>query len=163
MKRNYTPALMAVITALAVALGSPAFASLSTQNLSQGLTPTDVANALVGAGITISNVTYTGATVAAGTFSGGAGTIGFDQGVILSSGCIANAIGPNTSNSITCSNGTPGDTELTALAGVSTFDAAVLAFDFVPNADKVFGSCVATVLSVVSWPHDRRPDRRTLG
>jgi hypothetical protein len=34
---------------------------LTTQDLTQGLTPQDLAQALVGEGVTVSNVTYTGA------------------------------------------------------------------------------------------------------
>jgi hypothetical protein len=111
---------------------------LSTQDLTQGLTPEDLAQALVGEGVSISNVTYTGAGVAAGTFQGGTGIIGFEQGIVLSSGCVSNVVGPNTEPDITCINNTPGDADLTELAGVPTFDAAVLEFDFVPNTDRIF-------------------------
>jgi hypothetical protein len=111
---------------------------LSTQDLTQGVTPEALAQALVGEGVTISNVSYTGAPVAAGTFSGGTGIIGFEQGIILSSGCVSNVIGPNEDPGITCVTNTPGDADLTALAGVPTFDAAVLEFDFVPTTDRIF-------------------------
>jgi hypothetical protein len=47
-------------------------------------------------------------------------------------------IGPNTSPGITCVNDTPGDPDLTALAGQPTYDAAVLEFEFVPTADRIF-------------------------
>jgi hypothetical protein len=64
------------------------------------LTPTDLANALVGDGIQVSNATLVGDPVSAGTFSGGAdsagGTsaIGFASGIVLGSGNIAGVIGP---------------------------------------------------------------------
>jgi hypothetical protein len=102
------------------------------------LTATDLANALVGSGVSVSNATFTGANVAGGTFTGGAAPIGFDSGVILSSGDIKNVVGPNQQDGITAANGTPGDADLTVLSGHPTFDAAVLEFDFVPNASKVF-------------------------
>jgi hypothetical protein len=111
--------------------------SITVQPLN-GLTPAQVAQTLVGPGVTISNVSYTGANRAAGIFSGGNGIIGFDSGVVLSSGCIENVIGPNTSAGITCVNDMPGDPDLTAIAGQPTFDAAVLEFDFVPAGDRVF-------------------------
>jgi len=136
MKRSYRLALVTIMAVLAVAFGGPAFAGLGTQDLT-ALTPTDLANSLVGAGVTISNVTYTGSTIAAGKFNGGTGIIGFDQGVILSSGNIAKVIGPNVEDGKTTVLGLGGDLDLTALSGFPTFDATVLEFDFVPNADKV--------------------------
>jgi hypothetical protein len=111
--------------------------SLSTQDLTTGLTPEDLAQALVGQGITISNVSYSGAPVAAGTFAGGTGIIGFEQGVILSTGCISNVVGPNEVPDVTCENGTPGDPDLEEIAGEETFDAAILEFDFVPTTDRI--------------------------
>ncbi len=56
----------------------------------------------------------------------------------MSSGNVASVVGPNTFDDMTTVNGTLGDSDLTALSGASTFDAAILEFDFVPNADKVF-------------------------
>ena len=65
-----------------------------TQDLTT-LTPTQLVQLLVGQGVTISNVKFTGASQAAGSFSGGlADGIGIDTGVILSSGDIAEASGP---------------------------------------------------------------------
>lgn len=69
------------------------------------LDPDDLANTLVGAGVTVSNVVYTGADVASGTFGGGSGIIGFDDGLILTSGAAANVIGPNLDGGITGING----------------------------------------------------------
>jgi hypothetical protein len=106
-------------------------AGLSTQDLT-ALTADGLANSLVGEGITISNVTYTGADVAGGSFSGGSGIVGFGSGVILSSGDVINVVGPNADDGITGNNGTPGDTDLDTLSGFTTFDAAVLEFDFLP-------------------------------
>ncbi|MCP4415946.1 MAG: hypothetical protein GY805_04940, partial [Chloroflexi bacterium] len=111
--------------------------SIATQDLTGALTPTDLANQLAGSGVTISNVTFSGVDIAAGTFSGGTGIIGFESGVMLSSGDIANAVGPNMDDSITAINGTPGDPDLDALAGIATFDAVILEFDFVPAGDAV--------------------------
>ena len=50
-------------------------------------TAADLAAAMVGAGITISNVTYTGAEAASGYFSGGvAAGIGMESGIVMTSG-----------------------------------------------------------------------------
>src|SRR5687767_8023893 len=114
-------------------------------NLTQGLTAQQLVQGLVGVGVQVSNVTYTGANVAAGNFTGGQNSIGFDTGVILSSGTAAAVIG-TAGNFASTSNNTPGDVDLAAIvAPTQTFDAAVLEFDFVPDGDLltfqyVFGS-----------------------
>jgi hypothetical protein len=105
--------------------------SFVTQDLNQGLTPTDLVQALLGAGVSISNVTFNGAPIAAGKFSGGAGILGFDAGVVLGSGNIADIVGPNDFDDTSTAQGLPGDAELDALVpGYTTHDAAILEFDF---------------------------------
>jgi len=112
---------------------------LTTDDLTdESLNSTALAQALVGTGVTVSNVTYTGAQQAAGTFAGGQSIFGFDSGVILSSGSLANSIGPNCDTGITANNGQPGDTDLqTLVTGGATMDAAVLEFDFVPAGNSL--------------------------
>lgn len=114
-----------------------------------GLTPAQFAQELVGPGVTIdaSSATYTGHPSAAGTFTGGGGIIGFESGIILSSGNIASIVGPNESPNTTGAMFTDGDDDLSALSGFATFDAAVLEFDFEVEAgatsvsfNYVFGS-----------------------
>lgn len=110
------------------------------------LTPQDLAQTLVGPGISVSNVVYTGATSAAGAFVDGADSVGIDTGVILSSGRVEDIIGPNALDNVTTIFGTPGDADLEAInPGFATFDASVLEFDFVPSGPEitftyVFGS-----------------------
>ena len=103
-------------------------------------TPQQLAQLLAGGGVTVSNVTFTGANVAGGSFSGGlADGLGIESGVILSSGNVANAAGPNDDDGVTAINERPGDPDLNAIvgAGHTTFDAAVLEFDFVPSSNGV--------------------------
>jgi len=121
----------------AITLASTAHAQLSTEDLTGTLTPTDLANTLVGGGITVSNVTFTGVEIAGGEFAGGTGIIGFESGILLSSGDIVDVIGPNTSDGQSTNSGQPGDADLDALAGFDTFDAAILEFDFVPDGSVV--------------------------
>ncbi|MCK6457655.1 MAG: choice-of-anchor L domain-containing protein [Phycisphaerae bacterium] len=112
--------------------------ALSTQDLSSGLTPADLVTALLGTGVTVSNVTFTGANVAAGTFAGGTGILSFDSGIILGSGSIAFVPGPNTQDDVSGVNAGIGDADLTALIpGYTTFDACVLEFDFVCTGTQV--------------------------
>jgi hypothetical protein len=129
-------AVLGAVAALTLS-ALPAHAVTSTADLTT-LTAADLANTLLGAGITASNVVYTGAPGASGTFAGGAASIGFDSGVLLTTGSAAGAIGPNDSPNTTTANGLAGDADLTALSGVSTNDASVLEFDFTPNADTVY-------------------------
>jgi len=110
--------------------------SVSVQNLAGPLEPSDLAQFLAGPGISVSNVRYTGVEVAGGTFSGGGG-LGLDAGIILSSGNVAHLIGPNVLDGVTGDNGTIGDADLDAISGFTTYDAAVLEFDFVPAGDVV--------------------------
>ncbi|MEX1255241.1 MAG: choice-of-anchor L domain-containing protein, partial [Dehalococcoidia bacterium] len=137
MKKNALVALLLATLALAGGLwalrGADAGSGLVTEDLSGPLAPNDLANDVAGAGITVSNVQFRGADVAAGRFSGGSGILGIDSGIVLSSGNIADVIGPNQPQDESNENLRAGDADLTALAGFSTFDASVLEFDFVPQ------------------------------
>lgn len=96
--------------------------------------------------VTVSNITYTGANGAVGFFDGGLSNAGLGAGLLLASGKVQNAIGPNNLGSASESNLTPGDADLDALIpGFTTQDAAVLEFDIVATEPTiefkyVFGS-----------------------
>lgn len=112
---------------------------LKMQDLSQGLTPLYLARVFAGSGVEISNVSYSGAPVAAGMFSGGTDIVGFESGIVLGTGRIRSVKGPNKVVDATTENGTPGDSLLDLLAGSGnpTMDAAVLSFDFVPHGSTI--------------------------
>lgn len=112
--------------------------ALVVQDLTMGITPQALAESLAGVGITVSNVTYTGAPVAAGSFTGGATIIGFESGVVLSSGSVIDVVGPNDFPDVTTDNLMPGDADLDVLSAFPTQDAAVLEFDFVASSSTVF-------------------------
>jgi hypothetical protein len=107
------------------------------------MTAAAIAQMLVGEdhAITISNVTYSGASGAVGTFTGGFSATGLNSGVILSSGAVANVNPPNDVPNKGTSNNGAGDSDLEALIpGFITHDAAVLEFDFIvtdPQATSV--------------------------
>ena len=125
---------------ICITVRQPELSSVSTLALNEGeppLTIEDVAQTLLGQGVAISNVTLTGAAASAGLFAGGASTIGLNSGIILSSGSVHGAKGPNGSDNTTTAFGTEGDADLTALSGFPTHDASILDFDFVPSGDKV--------------------------
>jgi hypothetical protein len=114
-----------------IPLAGPRNPGLSTQDLNSGLTPANLVTALLGPGVTVSNVTFTGTNVAAGTFAGGTGIIGFESGIILSSGSVGFVPGPNTQDSTSGVNLGFGDPDLAGLIpGYTVYDACVLEFDF---------------------------------
>ena len=93
--------LRVVVSLLVGALIPSSLQAIGTQDLTK-LTPTQLVQLLVGNGVAISNVKFTGASEAAGSFTGGlADGIGFDSGIILSSGDIAEASGPNNDEGAT--------------------------------------------------------------
>jgi hypothetical protein len=115
-------------------------------NLTVSTTATarQLAQMLVPPWVTVTNVTYTGAIPARGIFAGGNGCgLPLDSGVILASGDITNAIGPNNAPDRTGSyyNGSyNGDHDLEKLVeGGQTFDAAALEFDVVSTNALVLG------------------------
>jgi hypothetical protein len=128
-----------------VALVPAALRALTVQPMSAALTANDLAQMLAGGGVVVSNVTYQGVSLASGSFSGATTALGINDGVLLTCGSVNNAPGPNSTSSASASNGLPGDPDLSAAAGVSTNDASVLEFDFIPGSSSisftfVFGS-----------------------
>lgn len=103
----------------------------------------DMANAMFGAGVTITSANYSGAAAASGIYTGGLttspGVVPSDSGVILSTGLatsFTNSTGvANQSASTTGNLGRAGDADLTQIAGVQTYDAAVFTATFVPVGD----------------------------
>ena len=158
-----------VLLATAVfALAAPSAANASgvtVNDLDNGATPGGLASALTGGGVAVSNVAYTGPNRAAGTFTNGATNIGFASGIVLSTGnvqtyggatpddpCSRGVEGPNNCREAgggtpdggenTADFGTAGDSDLDTLSGKTTGDAAILAFDFVPQQSTVHFSYV---------------------
>ncbi|MGB3948875.1 MAG: choice-of-anchor L domain-containing protein, partial [Bacteroidia bacterium] len=114
--------------------------SLNAQlTVNNSLTPAQlVQTILLGSGVTASNITYNGVAVAIGDFNGTASNIGLPAGVLLSSGNINNAVGPNNQGGASVGNGRPGDPDLDQImAPTHSYDAAILEFDFVPTSDTV--------------------------
>lgn len=110
------------------------------------ITVTDlVQNVLLGGGVTVSNVTFNGqpgnqAYVQIGSFDATGAQVGMPQGVILASGDVNVAMGPNDDSGNTLPMGglnTPGDADLDSVSASGTNDAAVLEFDFIPSGDSL--------------------------
>jgi len=97
--------------------------------------------------VSVSNITYIGDTAQIGFFDGSQSNLGMNAGLIITSGSIQAAVGPNNNGGTTgLSAMTVGDTDLNALIpGYVTYDAAIVEFDLVPTVDTirfkyVFGS-----------------------
>lgn len=90
-------------------------------------------------GVTVSNISYTGHSQSLGSFYFGNTTnIGMDDGIIISSGDVQDAVGPNNSSNTSTSFNTPGDPDLNLLTnGMGTFDAGVLSFDVIPDGNMM--------------------------
>jgi gliding motility-associated-like protein len=111
-----------------------------------GVTPVDMVENIVGEGIIYDNVTFQGAPGSRGIFTNGQTTnLGIASGIFLTSGAGYVIPGPNSSCYNGVNNGYPGHPALNAITTSTTYDAAVLEFDFIPESDTlrfkyVFGS-----------------------
>ncbi|HQI71299.1 MAG TPA: choice-of-anchor L domain-containing protein, partial [Bacteroidales bacterium] len=107
-------------------------------NINTSLTANQLMQNFIGGGVTVFNVVYTGGSASKATFTNGNNTnLGLDEGIIL---CSGNAININNPATFFMSNNLnqAGDATLNSINnGTSTFDAAVLEFDFVPVCDSV--------------------------
>lgn len=114
--------------------------------VNSAVTPQQLVNAFIGAGLTVSNITMNCPTGAYGTFNGTASNIGMANGALLTTGTVQNAVGPNTIGSQTWCNGTIfSDPQLTSIEPLATEDVCILEFDIVPSCSTltinfVFGS-----------------------
>lgn len=160
MKAKYSLFILSILM-LPFSLAAQLIVNSNTFNTNQL-----VQDVLVGQGVDVNNVSFTGDNVQRGFFNGASSNIGINSGIILSTGNVFVATGPNDLNNATQPEdsgcGTPddpppltgpgglcrpGDSDLNnILAGsTQTFDAAVLEFDFIPQSDiirfnYVFGS-----------------------
>ncbi len=82
---------------------------------------------------TITNIEAIGAADGIGFFDQGIDNVGLDRGIILSTGPVLGAMGPNSSAEMSGTlPGNGGDAYLESLAQNAVFDAVGLEFDFVP-------------------------------
>lgn len=104
-----------------------------------------IENILVNSGcVSVSNFSASGGNFGTGELSYGyfnsnGSAFPFSEGIILSTGKLNSAVGPNSNFSDDGTGiGWTGDTDLNTALGLSnTFNASVLEFDFVPNANNI--------------------------
>ncbi len=107
-----------------------------------GLTPAQlVQNVLLGQGVTVSNVIFTGAGGAIGQFTATGTNLGINSGIILTTGTVLNTgegpHGPNNKPNAGINNGAPGSPIFASVVSGQTYNASILEFDFVPYSDTV--------------------------
>jgi gliding motility-associated-like protein len=113
--------------------------------LNPAATPLQLAQTIMSAGCSISNARVNASPGSMGQFTNAGSNIGIANGILLTTGQISIANGPNSSPSAGVNNGFPGDFSLDSLSGATTFDGASLEFDLIPTCDTlkinyVFGS-----------------------
>jgi gliding motility-associated-like protein len=98
-----------------------------------------VQDVLVGSGVTVSNIQFTGTGQMIGSFNGTNSNIGLSSGIIMSTGRIQDAVGQNNSPSKGDDLFQGGYAPLENIlgGGVQTKDAAVLRFNFFCESDQV--------------------------
>jgi gliding motility-associated-like protein len=98
-----------------------------------------VENVLLGNGVSVSNVSYTGSNLSLGSFSQGSSSIlGLSSGIVLSTGKVTDLASANTVPNKQYNTQGGSDPQLQALTPLnSIYDAAVLEFDFIPTTDSV--------------------------
>ena len=130
--------VLAAVLAAGGVIATPEVASAapwSISALSDGTTAAQLASTLVGPGVAVDNVAFTGDAGAAGLFDDPAASVGLARGVVMSSGLVHDVIGPNEASDTGEDLGQPGDSQLDALlpAGQTTQDAASLTVEFTPT------------------------------
>lgn len=122
------------------------YSQLSVQQVNTGANSlTAIVKSLVGQGIKVSNITsnLSSYSNAYGTFAEPSGNLGISKGLLMTTGSVEDALGPNNSPSKTQINYTQGDQDLTNLinAGQSsssgTHDACVIEFDITTNSTQI--------------------------
>lgn len=101
-----------------------------------------VEQVLLGQGVTATNITFTGNPSQFGSFNGVNSNIGLNSGVLMATGNIIVALGPNDQGGASEPTGgsADGDPDLAIVANTNAFnvnDVAIIEFDFVPVGDTI--------------------------
>lgn len=164
MQINYTSTyrLFSYLKVMAVLLVFFVCQNASAQlTMTSGYTPIQMASRLAGPGVAVFNATMNCPPNAHGQFVTVASMLGLDSGIVLTSGtAVTSGVATGVDGPVVVgfgtANGTPGDADLTTLAGQPTFDACILEFDFKPAGDTVsfkyvFGSSEYTSFTCTNF------------
>lgn len=127
--------LLVTTIALFLLIGSQT--TLAQLTVTQNGSAQQLGDNIAGSNISVTNASVTGAPDQFGTFSYVGSDLGINSGVILSSGKVQDAIGPNSQSGTSTPFSGPGDADLTVLSGNQTYDAAILEFDFQVQGSEV--------------------------
>ena len=117
------------------ALGGTAYAQLTVAPQTD---LQELARAISGRGVQISAPVIDCHPLGYGEFNyTGSNLGGIQEGVLLTTGTIANAVGPNNVTNRTFEQGTPGNSLLNTVTGRTTFDACRFEFDIIPGGDTL--------------------------
>ena len=136
MSRSLQPAFLRTVAFVTLLLTAPvAHAQLV---VTEGIAVDSlVRNFFIGGGAQVTNIDYRGFPRSISYFEGSASNVGIDEGVLMTTGWVGYAVGPNQLENAGYGALVPGDQDLAQLVGAWTFDACVLEFDFVPYQDTV--------------------------
>lgn len=112
---------------------------MNAQLTVNNLTPQQAVETMLGEGIVVSNITFSGDANQIGSFNSAGTNLGIATGFMMASGDITVGIGPNDEGASTIGGGNFGatDPDLDQLDGLTHNDAAILEFDFVATGDTV--------------------------
>jgi len=128
---------------IAVGASAPPPSPFSPTNLVQ--------NFLLGEGVELVSVNFTGNNNALGYFSGGAGSIGFEDGIVLSSGNVGQLGNPAAFFASTNWGITTPYPDLAALTTGNIRDLALLEFTFIPYGDTLSFDWILGSEEYPSW------------
>lgn len=95
-----------------------------------------VQDVLLGQGVVVSNITFTGGAEQIGYFDATNANFPIPEGIVLSTGDVADVPGTGGTFASTIV-GNPGDPDLDIVEPAGTNDAVALTFDFVPTGDSI--------------------------
>lgn len=122
------------------------FAQIKVTESSDTLTPAKIVrNYFIGEGVSVSNIAYKGEPDALAIFTDPSAYLGFNEGIILSTGIARHVCGPNTRTNAGANFGRHSFLDEDMVTKTDMCDGAVLEFDFIPQKDSilfdfVFGS-----------------------
>ena len=131
---------------------------MPTLPVNTGASATLMAQGILGSGVTVANASYSGDRNSSGIYNNGdsvsPGVTPRNTGVILLTGRVRDFTNNSSqTNQSTNTSGMNNSADFNALAGTSTYDAAILDVDFIPTGDTM------TIQFVFS--SEEYPDRYT--
>ncbi len=127
-----------LLTTIATITGHFSYAQIAVTEVNDTLTPAKIVKEyLMGTGISVSNVQYRGENDALGIFTDPRATLGFTEGIILSTGIAQHVTGPNARHNSGANFGRFSFLDEDLVTRTDMCDGALLEFDFIPKRDSI--------------------------